>query len=677
MMTDLPTQSRGPRAVKGLATLALLKAHFDSGRDHIEMFVPFVLDAISAHPSDDFALDEVRDLVEARHGLRIPSPPLRTILSRTVKHGIRREGGRYFRNAAFPKAADLTAARAATEAEHRRLAAALMKYAGTNGVPIASEQDALALPLLDFLSRNHVSLILESDPTLESPNLLRPLEGGLSSREGRVVALFVTNEASQAPHLAEALQRMLEGFVLQNALLLKDIDSAKRRFSRLTVFFDTGFLLEALGLKGEAAGLAAREGLDLLRDTGAELAVFDKTVMEIRRILRVYEDHLATSKGIETLYRNDVTRYVLTHRLKPSDIREIISLLDTNLRGLGLAIRRIPPHDPRHTLDEERLTQLIKKRPAESDVHPRVVHDVDCIAAVLTLRASHTSPTYDTARAVFATTTGLLVKHAREWYLGCGESGVSPVIHQLALSNIAWLKKPAAAGKLKFHELVALCSSALTPPRKIWDRFAKHLRDLRDSGRISSDEVIAIVASELTDQLLSRFDEDVEPDAQTISEVVERVRAQYQLDAKQTIRDAEERMAVTVSTEAEARRSAEEKAKQREEDVRKVVLRLQARARQRARWSSWGVFGLLAAAAILGSSASVPEFLAARTPLSKLVGYLISAFVWVLGVLGLLWGGYLFQWQRLLEDRLERVFRRRLLRDFEEMALPEVGAAQQ
>jgi hypothetical protein len=674
MTTGPSPRDSGRTAAKGLATLALLKAHFDSGKDHIEMFVPFLLDAINAHLSGDFALEDIRSLVETRHGLRIPAPPLRTILSRAVKHGsLRRDGGRYFRDAAFPKSADLTAARAATEAENRRLAGSLVEFATANGIAIGTEENALAL-VLEFLSRNHVGLILEAEPSAEATDLLGSRDG-LTNRLQRLVARFVTEEVSRNPDLAAALQRMLEGFILQNALLLRDIGSATRRFSRLTVYFDTGFLLEALGLTGEAAGLAAREALDLLRETGAELAVFDKTVMEIRRVLRVYEDHLATSEGIATLYRTSVARYVLTRRLSPSDMREAVSLLESNLRGLGLAIRRIPPHDPRYTLDEARLTELIK-RPSESDLDARVVHDVDCIAAVLTLRAGHSCPTYDDARAVFATTTGLLVTHVREWYAACGESGVSPVIHQLALSNIAWLKKPAAASRLKLHELVALCAAALMPARRVWDLFTKHLRNLRESGRLSSDEMVAIVASELTDSLLARFDDDVDPDAQTISEVVERVRGHYQADAQQSIREAEERFAGQLSAEAEARRTAEENAQRREEDLRKVTLRLQARARRRARWLSWAVFGVLGGVAVAGSSASVPELLGSHTPPARLAGYVISAFVWILGVFGLLWGGYLFQWQRRLEDWLERPLRKSLLRDFDGALLVEGDAAQ-
>jgi hypothetical protein len=647
-----------------------LKANFDSGKDHIEMFVPFLLDAIEAHSSSDFALEDVRTLVELRHGLRIPTPPLQTILARAVKKGLlRREGGRYFREAAFPKTADLTTARADTETEQRRLAVALIEFGRANKVPIATEEDALVL-LLEFLSRNHVSLILEADPSPEAAAVLRLGDGRLTSQQQRLLARFVTKEASRDPFMATALQRMLEGFVLQNALLLKDIGSATRRFSRLTVYFDTGFLLEALGLKGAAAGLAAREALDLLRDTGAELAAFDKTVMEIRRILRVYEDRLATADGITSLYPTDVTRYVLTHHLTPSDIREIISLLEVSLQGLGLSLRKVPPHDRRYTLDEARLTQLIK-RPLESDLHQRVVHDVDCIAAVLTLRAGHSTTTHDDARAVFATTTGLLVTHVREWYDACGESGVCPVIHQLALSNIAWLKKPASASKLKLHELIALCVSALTPPRRVWDLFCRHLRQLRDSGRLSSDETVAIVASELTDDLLARFDEEVDSDAQTIGEVVERVRAQYQADARQVIRDAEDRFAGKLSTEAAARRSAEEQAKRHEENLRKVALRLRTRARKRARWISCGVFAVLGAVAVLGSSVSISEWLGTLGAAASVAGYVVSGFVWLLGVVGLLWGGFLFQWRRELEDRIERPLRNAAFREFGDVELPE------
>lgn len=662
MAQDTSTSQPRREAAKGLATLALLEANFDSGRDHIEMFLPFVFDTIGVLPAGDFAVEDVRALLESRHHLRMPLPTMRTILSRAVKRGaLQRKGGRFFRDASFPISSDLTSSREAMEREQRRLAAALVAFGQTNGVAVPTEDEALAL-LLDFLAQHHVSLILEADIASGTKQLIGSRASPLTSRNGRLVARFITEEGIRDPALLEILRRMLEGFVLQNALFLRDINEATRRFSDLVVFFDTGFLLEALGLKGKAAGLAGSESLDLLRETGAQLAVFENTVDEVKRILHVYEGKLGTSDGIASLYPTEVTRYVLLHHLTPSDMREIISLLGFNLRGLGLTIRRIPPHDPRYTLDEAKLTEMIKG-PAESDLHPRVVHDVDCIAAVLTLRAGHSSQMYDDAKAVFATTTGLLVTHTRQWFHASDEPGVAPVMHQLALSNMAWLKKPRAASSLKLHELVALCYAALVPPRKTWGLFTKRLRDLRDSNRLSSDEMVAIVAGDLTDSLLSRFDDDVDPDANTIEEVIERVREDYQRDALQTIREAEERNAGKLADEAAARRSAEEEVKKREEELRKLVLAIRSKSLKLARRISWGLFVLTTVIVVIGSSVYFYELLGTQSAAAKAVGYVVWVFIWLLGIVRVIWGGYLNQWRNYLEARLEKLIRRWLLGD--------------
>jgi hypothetical protein len=656
------SQPRGRDDAKGLATLALLKANFDSGRDHIEMFMPFVVDSIAMLRASDFSVEDLKSQLDSRHGLRIPTPTLRTILARAAKRGaLRREGGRYFREASFRWSPDLASSREAAEVDQRRLAVGLLEFGRGSGVNVATEDDALAL-LLEFLARHHVGLILEADIASGAGELIGGRASALTSSEQRLVARFITQVVIRDRSFLNTLQRMLEGFVLQNTLLLRDISTARRRFSDLTVYFDTGFLLEALGLEGEAAGLAAREALDLLRDTGARLAVFDKTVNEIERILRVYEEKLRTSEGIASLYPTDLSRYVLTRRLSPSDIREQIALLESNLRGLGVNLRKIPPHDRRFTLDEGKLTEMIKK-PSEPDLHPRPVHDVDCIAAVLTLRAGHSSQSYDNAMAVFATTTGVLVTNAREWFRNCGESGVPPVIHQLALSNIAWLKKPASASKLKLHELVALCSASLVPSPKVWDLFIKHLRGLRDSDRLSSDEMVAIVASELTDTLLSGFDEDMDVDADTIEDVIERVREQHRNEARSAIREAEDRLAGELAAASAARTKAEEEAKKREEDLRKMVLSIRSRSTKWARRISWGVFVVGAMGVVAGSSISLPELIGTRSVTARTAAYLISAFVWLLGIAGLLWGGYLSQWRGYLEARLERLLRGWLMGD--------------
>jgi hypothetical protein len=97
--------------------------------------------------------------------------------------------------------------------------------------------------------------------------------------------------------MADILQEMLEGFVLQNTLLLKDISTATRRFRDLHVVVDSGLLFAALGLRGPAAETATLELLSSLRETGAVLDIFEPTIREMRRVLAVYEKRVGIAEG--------------------------------------------------------------------------------------------------------------------------------------------------------------------------------------------------------------------------------------------------------------------------------------------------------------------------------------------------------------------------------------------
>ena len=72
---------------------------------------------------------------------------------------------------------------------------------------------------------------------------------------------------------------------------------------------------------------------------------------------------------------------------------------------------------------------------------------------------------------------------------------------------------------------MALCNAALRPSRTAWERFIAYLAQLEESGELSSDEVTALIASELTDRVLVNVGIDEDSDASSMSEVVERVKA--------------------------------------------------------------------------------------------------------------------------------------------------------
>ena len=630
--------SSGP-ATRGLATLALLKVYFDRGRDHIGMFLPFVLDALASRKTDDFALKDIQSELSERHGLVVPAPALGTLLTRAVRRGyVRRDAGRYFRVAGKYKGADLLRERADVEREHTAITEAFSTFAAGRGLTFATAEEALAL-ILGFLESNHVPLLIDADPL---PRLLT--HDVLSRKEASTVALFIKHALTANPTLTGYLQRMVEGLVLQNALLLKDINLANRKFADLRVFFDTGFLLAALGLMGEASALAARETIALLSATNASLFVFEKTVEEIKRILDVYRRHIGTTAGISTLRPTPVTRHFLTQRYRPSDVAQVMALLETNIKQLGLGIVPFPTHNPDYTLDESDLSRRLRGSD-EIDLEPRVMHDVDSAAAILTMRAGRTSLSLDDSRAVFATTSNAVVNTIAEWYKACGTTGIPPAVHVTGLSNIAWLKKPAAAARLKLHELVVLCTAALRPTRQIWDAFLRQLRRLEESGDVSSEEAVAVVASSLTDARLAEVDSEDDVDAATVAEIVERVRDSHALEAKALTSRAEDQ----TRQATEAKDAAELRAEHHAEEHRQLALRITGRITTIARWAARIVFWASASVLTAGVVLTLPGMFPTTSGIGLAFSWAAAVLLALATLIGMFWGGYLAQAQRTLE----------------------------
>jgi hypothetical protein len=641
-------------AIRGLATVALLKMNFDAGQDHISMFEPFVLDALAQLDADGVSADDVRSAVEERNQLALPVNTVRTVLGRAVKRGFqRREGGRYFRTDKRPSLPDLRLERRRVEERQRRLADVLREASAERGLHVAGTEEALDM-ILDFLDQHHVSLALHEIPDNGLNAASEPLDDPVVDLKTTITAAFLREIVLAEGELAVVVQEMLEGFILQNTLLLRDVSLAPRQFKNLRAFFDSGLLFGALGYRGEATETAVRELLALLRDTGASVEVFEPTIREMRRILSVYENLIGTHEGRLSLFPTDVTRYFLTHHYNPSDIRSISATLERDLRALAFSIRDLPPHEPELTLGEDELGRLLATRPGGEN-EPRVVHDIDCVAGVLNLRHGKASDSLDEVGAIFATLSSLTTRTICDWYQSEGGVGFPPIIHYLLLSNLAWLKRPASASRLKLHELVALCTAALRPTRPAWDRFLRYLRTVEKSGELSSDEVTTIIASSLTDRVLVEEEVDEESDAATLSEVVDRVKAAYkaELDAElRRVKDDSDQELRKAKDAADAQlQQTRVEADRSEAEVARFRMHIEGRARSLAKNISWILAGLLGASLLVGTAFVLIDAFIGTEQLPAALALMLVPLA-VVGLLGMLWGFHVKAWRRKLEDRL-------------------------
>ena len=619
--------------VRGLATVALLKVNYDAGRDHIDMFLPFALDAIRSLDTDSFGLGQARKAINKRFRLTIPDHTLSTVLGRACRQGYcRRSAGLYERQLDTFQFVDLAEQIKSVEREHKLLASRLREFTADTRVPIASDDEALQV-LLAFLDDKHVAMILDEPGDVLFRSKVSPLTGD----QTRVTAQFLKRCYTSEPELTKYIQRMVEGFVLQNALLLRDIGSNPGSFRDLSVYFDSIFLLRALGLAGVNTQRASRELIDLLRATRARLFVFERTVAEMKRILRFYQERIGSTGGIASLREGAITQHLISERYSPSDVAQAVGLMDTQLRGLGLTTRSFPKHHATSTLDEADLAERLQ-RPGK-EVDERVRHDVDCAAAIMTLRRGQTAKSLDTAGAVFVTTNKLVVDTARDWYKGQGKVGVPPMVRHLTLSTAAWLKKPAAASNVKLNELIASCSVALQPSARRWQALKDNLAKLTQTGELSSEEMVAVVVHELTEARLLECDDAEYEDPSTVTEIVEAVKKEIRAESEKKLVDvdaalAEERRRASVA-EAQAVASAE---KQRQTELK--VLAAATHAGDIARASAFWVGVIFLISGVLLTLAGI----------AGLVGAMLAWVAGIASLITLVFGGSLKEYTELFGE---------------------------
>lgn len=647
------------RAVQGLATVAMLKAQHDAGRDHLGMFEPLALDTLASADVDGITAEEVRDRIERRHQLTIPIHIVATLLKRIGRNGyVERTGGRYFGLDKLREVEDIEVLRKTLQAKNSSLAGALRDRLAASSIDCSVDEALEAI--LKFVERNHVSMILAEpltndefplDDTDEIKNRgsakvaeEREEEEAKGRRIATVTAHFILEVSRTPGPMLEILQDIVSGFVLQSTLLLKDISTASRNFQNLRVFIDSGVLFDALGYNGLPAQRSTTELLDLLRDTGCSTEVFDETLREMRRILAVYEIKLKTHSGRMSLYQTEMTRHFLTNRYSSSDIHQESALLETNVKSLGVKIQPRPARVESTTLGEMDLGKLLSSRPG-GEFEPRVQHDVDCIAAVLTFRRGRRADSWDRAGAVFMTQSPMTVSNTCLWYGDEEDRGKPPIIHQYRLSDLAWIKKPARSATLKLEELVALCEAALKPTRQAWEAFVIELRKLEESGVYTSDEVTSIVANRILDQVLSESTTGDHVDAETVGEAIRRVRAADAAAAEQQRRALMEA------------HSADQSAVLAERDsVAADLAALQAsnnrRSRQIGVLVSWCISGALGVSLALGTAVSIIGAIRGSSP-SAWAAILALVPLLVCGLFSLLWGFNIRGWQTRLSSRVE------------------------
>jgi hypothetical protein len=510
-----------------LFTMAILLAHYDSNRDYLSIFEPFVIDSLKHWPAGKEARPKqiCEALAETYH---LPHFPINTVTElrdrmRRRDFLVQNHSNQHFPNPeTLAKVPSLRAGRSAFLDHLDYLVESIRVYAATaHDLDWSHEEAEEALE--SFVEEFSIELAMakrdggmEGDPTLSRNEALAVVHG------------FARRALEEDDRGIDYLEEFVQASMLANVIYLQDLASWKPSLDRLVVFLDTTVVLRVLGLTDEEVSEAAREMVGLLGEFDVPVQVFDHNLVEIIGVLRdVQRNLLEDNRGRTNLERlAHRGQEVLAHALRcgwgAADVELVIGELRDRLAQQGIAVAPTPKTDPRLPLDHPRLAEILEQY---GFTHYQRTVDAHSLTAIHVLREGRTCTELGQARAIFVTSNDNLVRASRMWFEEQGKGSLVPqCTTEMSLTTQLWLRRPEGRPNVARKFLVAEANAALNPSPELWNRYLDRIEQRRLRKEITEDQVKTLVFSTEAREILVEVAHG-EPglvDDRTVSEVLAR-----------------------------------------------------------------------------------------------------------------------------------------------------------
>jgi len=266
---------------RAVISLAILKVNWDELKtDYLENFVPIVAECIRLSQEDVVSLPNLQADLQNRFGLRIPQNAINAILRRVHKRGyIRSDNKIYKRNTSKLEGLNFHGVQQQVLRMHESVIDHLIRF--------CAERFSTAWSLIEaenafqaYAEENQLLIISSQDFT---PLISSSSHVAQSSKY--IVGAFVQHLLDTHSSDFEYVETIVKGNLLANAIFLPDPNKANRKFRKTQIYFDTSFLVFALGYAGRARRDPCTELLNMLYENGAELRCFKHTLEEVRGVL--------------------------------------------------------------------------------------------------------------------------------------------------------------------------------------------------------------------------------------------------------------------------------------------------------------------------------------------------------------------------------------------------------
>ncbi|WP_066415328.1 hypothetical protein [Sutcliffiella cohnii] len=262
--------------VSNVIGYALLAVNIDSNKgSYLDYFSPMVIECIRLSEDEYVNQGAIYKMLKENFSITLPQHVIQSILRRLNKKGFLQHDPNlrlYKRNLSKVDNTNFKEKQGQILEKHNALVSGLQEYLNTHFSQLFSREE-VELMFENYL--NHTVHSLVEDIQLSED----------TEKEQFMVASYIKHLEGNHSHLFQYYESIFIGNMVSTAVYFTEPDKYQQKFKHTKVYFDTTFIIYALGYADKVRQEPCLELINILRKQHASLRCFQHTIDEMKDIL--------------------------------------------------------------------------------------------------------------------------------------------------------------------------------------------------------------------------------------------------------------------------------------------------------------------------------------------------------------------------------------------------------
>ncbi|MCI5157164.1 MAG: hypothetical protein D3906_01765 [Candidatus Electrothrix sp. AUS1_2] len=474
-----------------LVNMAIVRVNWDRNRsDILDNYIPLVHEALNKLNDATFSIDDFKEKFMEIAEFSIPTGAIISLLNRSMKkYGMleKERTGIYRIIKEKLKSSGISEIRDSEQRKYNKLIKTFSKYC----------KDTFNFAIVESEAAEYFFEILyEIAPTLFL-NLANVdnLTISQSDKKKYHIAKFINYSNNYDQESFEAILSFVRGSMLTETFYYSQNynDITDKPLKKVTVYFDTQFLIRILGYSDKSQCIPCLELLDMLNDMKVRMKCFRNTFNEIHGIFFAALSQINQFGRLINCKPGDAFDYINRHNMTSSDLTILLETLEEKLNKKGVYVTEKPEIIEAYSINEANLSEELHEHFDRQSEKARN-HDIDCLQAIFQIREGKKKSYLENCKAIFITTNANLARLSTIFFNNqYGHSNAPVCMADHVFTSLVWMKAVKKAPNLPKDRLVANCYSALMPSDSLWTQYINEANRLKEQGAIDENDYHVLV----------------------------------------------------------------------------------------------------------------------------------------------------------------------------------------